>query len=133
TAAGGGRGSGAGPGRGREPGRAGDPVPGRGARTAAPLPQRTTRPPGADRRCDGCPPAGHAPGLALAFLEAAAPGYLTDTDWGLLTGDWLEQGLGYTAKPSKVVRGPLTPIRARPAPSVPDRPADRPARQLARP
>jgi hypothetical protein len=36
--------------------------------------------------------------LPRAFLEAAAPGYLTDTEWELLDHDWLEQALGYTAK-----------------------------------
>ena len=40
--------------------RAGDPVPGRGAGPAGPLPQRTPRRPGADPRRDGRPPAGHA-------------------------------------------------------------------------
>ena len=42
---------------------------------------------------------GMRPALPRAFLEAAAPGYLTDTDWDLLPDDWLEQALGYTAKP----------------------------------
>jgi hypothetical protein len=41
------------------------------------------------------------PVLPRAFLEAAAPGYLTDTDWELLDDDWLEEGLRYTAKPAK--------------------------------
>jgi hypothetical protein len=55
-------------------------------------------------------------GLALpvAFLEAAAPGYLTDTDWDGLGGDWLDQALAYTAAPCRGVRGPLTRIRPRP-------------------
>ena len=56
------------------------------------------------------------PALPRAFLEAAAPGYLTDTDWDLQPDDWLDQGLGYTAKPAKGVRGPLAPIRPRPTP-----------------
>jgi hypothetical protein len=64
-----------------------------------------------------------------AFLEAAAPGYLTDTDWDLLPGDWLAQALGYAAKPSKGVRGPLTPIR--PRPGVRASPGDGPGWQLA--
>ncbi len=56
-------------------------------------------------------------GIALphAFLEAAAPGYLTDTEWHAQGGDWLEQALAYTAVPCKGVRGPLTRIRPRPA------------------
>jgi spore maturation protein SpmB len=53
--------------------------------------------------------------LPRAFLEAAAPGYLTDTDWDLLDDGWLEEALRYTAKPAKGVRGPLTPIRSRSA------------------
>jgi hypothetical protein len=52
--------------------------------------------------------------LPRAFLEAAAPGYLTDSEWHLLPGDWLEQALDYTAKPAKGVRGPLARIRPRP-------------------
>ena len=60
--------------------------------------------------------------LPLAFLQAAAPGYLTDTDWDGLGDDWLEQALAYTAVPCKGVRGPLTRIRPRPARSRPSRP-----------
>ena len=52
-------------------------------------------------------------GLPHAFLEAAAPGYLTDTEWDALAEDWLEQALAYTAVPCKGVRGPLTRIRPR--------------------
>jgi hypothetical protein len=56
-------------------------------------------------------------GIALprAFLEAAAPGYLTDDEWDAQDDDWLEQALTYTAKSAKGVRGPLTRIRPRPA------------------
>ena len=56
-------------------------------------------------------------GIALpqAFMEAAAPGYLTGTEWDALSEDWLEQALAYTAKPAKGVRGPLTRIRPHPA------------------
>ena len=53
-------------------------------------------------------------GLPLPFLEAAAPGYLTDSEWDLLGEDWLEQALAYTAVPCKGVRGPLTRMRPRP-------------------
>jgi hypothetical protein len=53
-------------------------------------------------------------GLPQAFLAAAAPGYLTDTEWDALGEDWLEQALAYTAVPSKGTRGPLTRIRPRP-------------------
>ena len=51
--------------------------------------------------------------LPLAFLEAAAPGYLTDTEWDALGEDWLEQALAYTAAPCKGIRGPLARIRPR--------------------
>ena len=54
-------------------------------------------------------------GLPHAFLAAAAPGYLTDTEWDALGDDWLEEALAYTAVPCKGVRGPLTRIRPRPA------------------
>jgi uncharacterized protein YidB (DUF937 family)/transcriptional regulator with XRE-family HTH domain len=60
--------------------------------------------------------------LPLAFLEAAAPGYLTDTEWDSLGGDWLEHALAYAAVPCKGVRGPLTRIRPRPALSRLSRP-----------
>jgi hypothetical protein len=53
--------------------------------------------------------------LPQAFLEAAAPGYLTGAEWDALGEDWLEQALAYAAVPCKGVRGPLTRIRPRPA------------------
>jgi len=56
---------------------------------------------------------GTGPGLSQAFLEEAAPGYLTDTEWDALGEDWLEQALAYTAVPCKGTRGPLTRIRPR--------------------
>jgi uncharacterized protein YidB (DUF937 family) len=51
--------------------------------------------------------------LPLAFLEAAAPGYLTDADWDALGEDWLEQALAYAAAPCSGIRGPLARIRPR--------------------
>ena len=63
-------------------------------------------------------------GLPQAFLEAAAPGYLTDDEWDALGEDWLEQALTYAAKDAKGVRGPLTRIRPRPAASRATRPLD---------
>jgi len=56
-------------------------------------------------------------GLPHAFLETAAPGYLTGGQWDALGEDWLEQALVYTAIPAKGTRGPLTHIRPRPAAS----------------
>ena len=58
---------------------------------------------------------GMGAGLPRAFLEAAAPGYLTDAQWDALGEDWLEQALAYAAVPCKGARGPLTRIRPRPA------------------
>src|SRR5271169_4238245 len=57
-------------------------------------------------------------GMPRAFLEAAAPGYLTNNQWDALDEDWLEQALAYAAVPAKGARGPLTPIRPRPAQPV---------------
>ena len=57
---------------------------------------------------------GMGPALPQAFLAAAAPGYLTDTEWDTLGDDWLEHALAYTAVPCKGVRGPLTRIRRHP-------------------
>jgi hypothetical protein len=57
---------------------------------------------------------GMRPALPQAFLEAAAPGYLTDSEWHLLPENWMEEGLEYTGKPCKGVRGPLTRARPRP-------------------
>jgi hypothetical protein len=57
---------------------------------------------------------GMGPALPQAFLEAAAPGYLTGTEWDALGEDWLEQALAYAAAPCKGVPGPLTRIRSRP-------------------
>ena len=56
---------------------------------------------------------GMGAGLPQAFLEAAAPGYLTDDQWDALGEDWLEQALAYAAVPCKGARGPLTRIRPR--------------------
>ena len=57
---------------------------------------------------------GHGIALPHAWLEAAAPAYLTDTEWDALGEDWLEQALAYTAAPCKGVTGPLMRIRPRP-------------------
>jgi hypothetical protein len=69
--------------------------------------------------------------LPEAFLETAAPGYLTDTDWNLQPPDWLQQGLAYTHKPVKGILGPLAPIRPRPASGGPASPSGGPTWQLA--
>ena len=61
-----------------------------------------------DARRLGC-----GPYLPLALLEAAAPGYLTDTEWDQLDDDWLDQALTSTAEPRNGIPGPLTRIRPR--------------------
>ena len=62
----------------------------------------------------------HGSMLPRALLAAAAPGYLTDQQWEALDDDWLDQALAYTSQPCRGVRGPLTPIRARPGQLAPD-------------
>ena len=74
---------------------------------------------------------GMGAGLPQAFLEAAAPGYLTDAEWDALGEDWLEQALAYTAVPCKGVRGPLTRIRPRPASRAARDRGDQPASMAA--
>jgi hypothetical protein len=49
---------------------------------------------------------GMRPALPHTFLEAAAPGYLTDSDWDQLADNWLEQALAYTAAPCRGSAGP---------------------------
>lgn len=56
---------------------------------------------------------GHRSTIPLALLKAAAPAYLTDTEWDAAGEDWLEQALAYTAEPCKGARGPLTRVRPR--------------------
>ena len=75
---------------------------------------------------------GMGAGLPQAFLEAAAPGYLTDAEWDALGEDWLEQALAYTAVPCKGARGPLTRIRPRPARPAARRRGDQPAQHGCR-
>jgi hypothetical protein len=66
-------------------------------------------------------------GLLRAFLEAAAPGYLTDADWDDLGENWenvLQEAWHYAAVPCKGVRGPLARIPpSRPARTHPAGPA----------
>ena len=56
--------------------------------------------------------------LPLAFLEQAAPGYVTDADWDELSADWLEQALAYISAPRNGIRGPLSRVRPRPGSST---------------
>ena len=70
---------------------------------------------------------GTGPDLPQAFLEAAAPGYLTGDQWDALDEDWLEQALADTAVPCKGARGPVTRIRPRPARHAARNGGDQPA------
>ncbi|MGC4994202.1 hypothetical protein [Nocardia salmonicida] len=56
---------------------------------------------------------GHREALPLALLKAAAPAYLSDSEWNVAGEDWLEQALAYTARPCKGALGPVTRIRPR--------------------
>ncbi|MFB7755133.1 tetratricopeptide repeat protein [Streptomyces sp. NPDC056121] len=57
---------------------------------------------------------GIGPIVPLSLLEAAAPAYLTDLQWGQAADDWLSQALEYATIPLRGACGPLTRIRARP-------------------
>jgi hypothetical protein len=65
-------------------------------------------------------------GMPQGFLAAAAPGYLTGADWGVLGENWenvLQEAWDYAAIPCKGVPGPLTRSPpARPAMTHPARP-----------
>jgi len=75
---------------------------------------------------------GHGLALPRALLEAAAPAYLTDTQWQQADEDWLEQALAYTAAPRKGLAGPVTLLHPRPGPDAgPAGAAGRPAYRLA--
>ena len=96
-------------------GRGGDPVPGRRAGAAGPVPQRPARRGGADVRRDGCPPPGHGRGPAAGLPGSRRAGVPDRRQWDGLGEDWLEQALAYAAVPCKGARGPLTRLRPRPA------------------
>ncbi len=51
--------------------------------------------------------------LTEAFLKDAAPGYLTDYEWGEVGDDWMTKGLEYTGRSCLGVSGPLTRVRSR--------------------
>ncbi|MFF3469058.1 tetratricopeptide repeat protein [Streptomyces sp. NPDC002619] len=50
---------------------------------------------------------GHPVNLPLPFLETAAEGYLTEPEWQLLPGNWLEQALSQLTESVRGVPGPL--------------------------
>lgn len=59
---------------------------------------------------------GHGLALPRAFLVAAAPFYISDSDWGAIADkDWVEEAFAYTAALCKGVLGPLTRLSPRPA------------------
>ncbi|MFF6779284.1 hypothetical protein ACFY8W_37830 [Streptomyces sp. NPDC012637] len=60
---------------------------------------------------------GGVPRIPQGFLEAAADGYLSDSEYEALGEDWFEQALAYVATPFRGVRGMLSPVHARPGAS----------------
>ncbi|QFU92083.1 hypothetical protein [Amycolatopsis sp. YIM 10] len=56
---------------------------------------------------------GHRNALSRAFLEHAAPEYLSDVHWGQLSSDWLAEALEYACRPCKGAPGPLMRTRSR--------------------
>jgi hypothetical protein len=62
-----------------------------------------------DARRLGC-----GPHLPLAFLAAAAPEYLTDTEWDQTAVDWLQAALNYAAAPCNGIPSILSPIKPDP-------------------
>ncbi|MFI0424037.1 hypothetical protein [Spongiactinospora sp. 9N601] len=54
---------------------------------------------------------GAGPHLPLALLAAAAPGYLTDTQWEQAGDGWLQQALDYATTPCNGIPGILIPVK----------------------
>ncbi|MEU5116654.1 hypothetical protein AB0G64_34780 [Streptomyces longwoodensis] len=48
--------------------------------------------------------------IPLVWLTAAAPGYLTDTEYRALEADWLPEALAYVTTPCNGIPGILTPV-----------------------
>lgn len=55
--------------------------------------------------------------IPQGFLEAAAEGYLSDSEYDALDEDWFDAALAYARTPFRGVRGMLSPVRARPGAS----------------
>jgi hypothetical protein len=62
---------------------------------------------------------GAGPSLPRALLVAAAPSYLTDAEWAVLSDDWAEDALAYAT--AGVVGGPGPLVRVRPRLGVSNR------------
>lgn len=56
---------------------------------------------------------GLGPPLPAMMLEAAAGGYLTESQWDLLPDHWFEEALAYAVRPVRGARGALTRVRSR--------------------
>ncbi|MFD8009742.1 tetratricopeptide repeat protein [Streptomyces sp. NPDC058955] len=56
---------------------------------------------------------GLGPSLPSMLLEAAAGGYLTDSQWDLLPDHWFEEAVAYAVRPVRGARGALTRVRSR--------------------
>lgn len=52
--------------------------------------------------------------MSQDFLEAAAHGYLSDSEYDALDDDWFQAALVYARTPFRGVRGMLSPVRTRP-------------------
>jgi len=55
--------------------------------------------------------------VSSEFLRSAAPGYLDNDTWNILSGNWFEEGLEYATKRCLGVPGPLTRVKLRPGQS----------------
>lgn len=62
---------------------------------------------------------GHPARIPLNLLAKAAPGYLSDHEWGAVGDDWLIRAVDYCAAPCHGTPGPVTRIRPRPNESSP--------------
>ncbi|AXG82234.1 hypothetical protein DVK44_36180 [Streptomyces paludis] len=75
---------------------------------------------------------GAGPHIPLAWLHAAAPGYLNDTESNATSDDWLPEALGYVTQECRGIPGILNPVKTtttrnqRPAPTTTGPAAGRP-------
>lgn len=63
---------------------------------------------------------GHRLSVPLKLLTDAVPGYLSRTQWDLLSKDWPQQALAWACESHHGIRGPLTEIRPLPSELAPD-------------
>ncbi|KDN16401.1 toll/interleukin-1 receptor domain-containing protein [Amycolatopsis rifamycinica] len=70
---------------------------------------------------------GYAGDVPWSFLELAAPGYLSDTEWQATSEDWLQEALGFALAPCRGAAGLLVLRRPKPG----HNPAGEPGYRLA--